>query len=350
MSATSTIPFWGQSWELTITYNNASGLQPEIVSTDTWEPEALRITFEVLQSTIPSPWWYADIVIYNLNTDTIRNIVLNATSVQLKAGFQVGDALSSVIWSSPILQVLLDTENVVDTRVTLHCVANPLVMDNPVSFAAGQFSSQAQFLNRMAGQIGLPPMANDQNSNTLSVFAQTQLTAKQYPRGNTMFGTMGQYLDIVSNDQRLATFRDGNKAYITEISNGTVVPPADLTYAPPNPPNTTLSSLPAGTTQSIIGTPRQTPQGIVFTVLLDPRLQVQVPIQVVQLLGVLVTQLPIQLDASSFINPLDNLVFFVGQVRHVGDSRGNDWYTEVTGYSTTFASTLLGGITAATGG
>jgi hypothetical protein len=37
-----------------------------------------------------------------------------------------------------------------------------------------------------------------------------------------------------------------------------------------------------------------------------------------------------------------DLSFFVSQVRHVGDSRGNDWHTEVVGWSTGYAEKLLG--------
>jgi hypothetical protein len=350
MSTTSQTPFFGQAWELVITYTDSNGDDQDLtVSTNSWEPEALRITFEVVQATIPSPWWYADITVYNLSKATINNLVLAATNVKLSAGFQNGPALSSVIWDGPIFQVLLDEENVVDTRVTLHCVANPIAMANPVAFSIGPYATQAQLLTKMASNIGLPPMENSQNTATLSAHAQAALTAKQYPRGNTVFHTMGKYLDIVSSDQNLSTYRKGNAAYMTEIGNvgsGLTTPTADLTYALPNPPGTTSSGLPAGTTQSIIGTPRQTPQGVLFTVLLDPRLMVTLPVQVVQLAGnLLITQQTIQVGQMQ--NPINTLQFVV-QVRHVGDSRGNDWYTEVTGCSTTFASNLLNGLLSAT--
>lgn len=349
LNTVSNTPFFGQAWELTITYTDANGDDQDLlVSTNSWEPEAIRITFEVLQATVPSSWWFADIVIYNFNETTI-NSVLAATSVRLKAGFQSGPASSSVIWDGPILQVLLDEENVVDTRVTLHCVASPVTMANPIAFAVGDYASQADLLSKMAGNIGLPPMENSQNTATLSTHAQTALTAKQYPRGNTVFHTFGQYLDVVSTDQNLTTWRKGNAAYMSELGNvagGLSTPTADYIYALPNPTGTTAVGLPPGTTQSIIGTPRQTQQGIIFTVLLDPRLMVTLPVQVVQLAGNLtITQQAIQVGQMQ--NVLNTLQFVV-QVRHVGDSRGNDWYTEVTGCSTTFASNLLTGLLSAT--
>ncbi len=349
-TTTSQIPFFGQSWELVVTYTASDGSDQTLtVSTDAWEPEALRITFEVLESNIPSPWWYADIVVYNLALDTINTVIMSATSVRLKAGFQTGPALSSVIWDGPIFQVLLDEENVVDTRVTLHCVANPIAMANPVAFSIGPYASQAQLLTKMAANIGLPPMENTQNTATLSAHAYAALTAKQYPRGNTVFHTMGKYLDIVSSDQNLTTYRKSNAAYMTELGNvggGLSAPSPNYVYALPNPPGTSASGLPPGTSQTIIGTPTQTQQGIIFTVLLDPRLKVTLPVQVVQLAGnLLINQQVVQVGQMQ--NPL-NTTQFVVQVRHMGDSRGNDWYTEVTGCSTTFAANLLNGLYSAT--
>lgn len=341
----SSIPLWGQAWELTVQYQTASGTASEVLTSNAWEPEALRMTFEVLQSMLPSPWWYADIVVYNLDTPEIQNILLNATWVTLKAGFQTGPTLASIIWDGPILQVLFDRENVVDFRVTLHCVANPLVMNDIIGFSMGPFSSQAQLVSRMASEVTLPPI-NSANG-TLSTYATQALSAKQYPRGNTVFGKVGKYLTQIADDQFISTWRDGSKVYMSEISNGTIQPTPNYVYSPPFPPNSTPSGLPANTTQSIIGTPRQTPFGVIFTVLLDPRLKVQLPPLVVQLVRTLITQIPIQVG-ETVASPLSaNLNFFVAQIRHTGDSRGNEWYTEVTGYNTTYASNLLDGVFAA---
>ncbi len=338
-------PFWRQAWELTVTYQVSSddtATQNAVISTDSVIGEPLRITFEVLQSTVASPWWFADIVVYNMSEQTRKEIALNAVKVTLKAGFQIGPALSSVIWSGPVLQVLFDQENIVDSRVTFHCVSNPLVMENMISFSMGPYASQAQLMAKAADRIGLPPMDLDQG--TLSQYASTVTNAKKYPRGNTVFGKMGSQLNRIAKDQNLNTYRDGSKAYMTEVSAGETVPVADLSYAVPNPLDTT-SGLSNGVTQSIIGTPRQFPEGVIFTVLLDPRLQVQLPVLVVHLAGLpLISQQTAQLN-SSIATPLNaNLLFFVGQVRHVGDSRGNDWYTEVTGYNTTYGTDLLNGI------
>jgi hypothetical protein len=342
----SQIPFFGQAYTLTIGYvdpQNPDALKYVDIASNTWEPEALQFTFEVVQSTIPDPWWYADITIFNLNAAEIQNAIYGARRVILSAGFQTGPTKSAVIWDGPVFQVSYTQENVVDQVIVLHCAANPQVMNSMIAFSMGVYSDQADLLSKAASAINLPPMQAGGNVNTLSQYAADVLKATQYPRGNTVFGKMGKYLSQIADTHFMTTFRDGQKAYMTEVSNGKV-PPADFIYCPTQTdPNNTV---PPDTTPTIIGTPRQFPQGVIFTVLLDPRLQVQLPIQVVQLVRVLPSQLTNtpNLSSGDFTTPLKGpLKFFVGQVKHVGDSRGNDWYTEVTGYSTTYANDLLSG-------
>jgi hypothetical protein len=346
MSTISTTPLWGQAWELTVQYATSGGTQSTTITTNGWEPEALRITFEVLQSTLPSPWWFADISIYNLNLATIQNTLLNATWVTLKAGFQTGQNLFSKIWDGPILQVLYDRENVVDQRVVLHCVANPLAEDSLVAFAVGPFASQEQLVARMAQQVNLPAMST--GNGTLGQQASSIMSAKTYPRGNTVFGKAGGLMGQIARGNNLQSWRDGYKLYISEMTNPDTQ--ADLVYAPPYSPNSPTNTPVNGVTQSIIGTPRQTPFGVIFSVLLDPRLIVKLPPLVVQLQNTLIQQLSV-LPGQTVATPLtQNLTFFVAQVRHSGDSRGNDWHTEVTGYSTTYADNLLNGVFAAGSG
>lgn len=339
--STSSIPLFGQAYELTVKYvDEGETVTTKILTSDSFKPTALRMTFEVLQSTLPSPWWFADITVYNLTAPEIQNIFLNAVWVTLKAGFQNGPNLYSTIWSGPVLMPIYDQEHVVDRRVTLHCVANPLVMDEIVNFAMGPFSSQLQLIQRMAETIELPGMS--QAEGTIGPKAAEILAANQYPRGRGVYGKVGKYMSQIANSNFLQSWRDGQKQYISEMTRTDLTP--DYIYAPRLPNNAENVSLPAGTTTSIIGTPKQTPFGCVFQVLLDPRLQVQLPPLVVQLTRTLISQITVN-PGQTVATPLSsNLTFLVAQVVHRGDTRGNEWSTEVTGYSTTYAANLLNGI------
>jgi hypothetical protein len=343
MSA-STIPLWGQAWELTVTSATSSGAQQTTISYLAWQPEALRITFEVLQAMNSSPFWFADINIFNMDDASTQNILLNATWVTLKAGFMTGPNQPAIIWDGPVFQTLFTLEGVVDQKITLHCVANPFVMDTIVNFATGPFTSQAQLVAKMAAQIGLPPISYAQG--TAGQVAQSRMAGVQYPRGKTVFGKVGKYLDQIADSNFLQNWQDGKQAYISEVDNGGK--PIDLIYSPAFPPGGIQqpANLPPGTTQSIIGTPQQIQQGVIFTVLLDPRLKVQLPPLLVQLAETQIAQMMRTPSVNSELPTVlsADLTFFVSQVRHIGDSRGNEWHTEVTGWSTGYAQALFNSV------
>ena len=346
MSA-STTPLWGQAWKLTVQSTMATGPQSVVVGSSEWEPESLRVTFEAEQTTLHS-WWFADISVYNYNTVNAQNVLLNATWATLEAGFQSGPTSKQIIWDGPVLQALLDREAVTDLRITLHCVANPLVMDDIINFSSGPMSSQAQLVARMASEIDLPPIST--GAGTMSQLAATKLNATQYLRGNTVFGKTSKYLNQIADSNFMQSWQDGKQAYISEIGSGATTP--NLIYSPPIPPGQTAQSfgLTGNVTTSIIGTPRQTPFGVIFDVLLDPRLKVQLPPLVVQLQRALITQLSVS-PGDTVASPMSaDLLFFVSQVRHIGDTRGNDWHTEVVGYGTAYAQGMLDGIFAANSG
>lgn len=346
MSA-SNMPLFGQAWELVVTYA-LGGNQPqdETVTSNSWEPDALRMTFEVTQSTLSSPYWFADIKIYNLNDTSIQNIMNGATWVTLKAGFQTSPGLYATIWSGPVFQAIRTREAIVDDVITLHCVATPNATYAIVNVATGPGTTQATLFNRMAAAVGL--------SISYGVQASAALNAISYPRGRGTFGKPMKYMSQIADSHFVSAWQDGQKAYVSEIQNPAATP--SLIYEPvpgPGASNQVAPTLAAGVTQSVIGTPQQIPQGVIFTVLLDPRLTVQLPPLLVQLQNTIINQLTTAPAPNSTLGaPLlpGNLTFLVSQVRHTGDTRGNDWQTEVTGYSTSYATSVLDGIFAAQGG
>ena len=339
----STMPLWGQAWELTITNDTGGSLSTTTIASTAWEPEGLRITFDVLQAMNSSPIWYADISIYNLNNHDIQTLLLQAKRATLKAGFQTGPSKYAIIWDGVVFQSLYTREAIVDQKVTLHCIASPQYTDSTlVSFSMGPFSSQARLLASIADDTDLPPITYAQG--TAGQAAQQRMDTTVYPRGNTVFGKTSKYMAQIADSNFLQSWTDGKKAYVSEVDSGKRTP--DLIYAPPYPPGSIpqKQDLPPGTSQSLIGTPQQIQQGVIFTVLLDPRLHVGLPPQLVQLaqLKALTAQTVMPSPNSSLLYPLSpNLLFFVTQVRHVGDTRGSDWYTEVTGFSIAYAETLF---------
>jgi hypothetical protein len=313
---------------------------------DKWNPEALRVTFDVLQSAISAPMWYADINIYNLDSATQQNLLLSTdTQITLQAGFQTGPNIASIIWKGPVFQTIYTRENVVDQKLTLHCAALPPGSELPVAFSMGPDTSQQWLLARTVEANNLPPMTV--NQGTVDATSAQRIAAVTYPRGNTIFAKPAKITDQVADSNFLQSFTDNKQMYMTAPDDGNRTP--SLTYAPPFPTEYAYLSndVPDGTTHSIIGTPQQTPEGVIFTVLLDPRVRIGIPAQLVQLVRTNINALTVTPGPESGLPPLmgpdgSNLTFFVKQVRHTGDSRGNDWQTEITGWSTGYAQTLLG--------
>jgi hypothetical protein len=68
-------------------------------------PETLRATFEVLESSVNSPWWFAQVTVCNLDDPTTQNLLFDAVWLTLEAGYQTGPNVSTVIWDGPVLPV-----------------------------------------------------------------------------------------------------------------------------------------------------------------------------------------------------------------------------------------------------
>lgn len=334
--SSSTIPLWGRAWKLTVTSAGSSGEQQEVVSSSAWDPEALRVVFDVVETTLPSPFWFAEISIYNLNKPEIQNFLMNAVWVRLEAGYQSGPSKSSVIWDGPVLQTMFDRESVVDLKVTFNCIVGvPELTYSIVNFSTGPFASQMQIVQRMVSEIG------NGYAFSSSDTASQKLQSKQLVRSKTIFGGLLKRLYETAGDNFLQAWVSAKNINISEMYSGQGN--ASLVYGPPLPAGYSSQPSTGNITRSVLDVPQQTPFGVIFRVLLDPRLVVKVPPILVQLERTVISQAKVQYGQVQ--TPLDsNLTFVAAQVRHYGDTRGNEWTTEVTGYSRNYAQGLLQGV------
>jgi len=330
--STSTLSLFGRAYALTVTSRNG---QKKKLSCEAWEPEALRVTFDVLETTLPAQMWFADITIYNVNEAEMLDCLWNASWIELEAGFQKGPNKSSLIWGGPVLQVMFDRENVVDFKITFNSIGGvQFWQDNFINASNGAMSSQYQIVSNMITQT------HGNVKDNIGPVAAEKLKAKQYPRGRTLFGSTAKYLAQIAQDNGLSQWIAQNQAYMSELDSGVNMTPA-ITYGPPFPPGYKSTASEKNVTRSILGVPKMFQYGTIFTVLLDPRLAVVVPPLLVRIDKTVITQfkliplvnLPVALD--------QNLNLIAAQVRHYGDTRGNDWCTEVTGYTRGYAQKLL---------
>jgi len=308
-------PIYGRKYKLLVSAPGASAGTTDVitVSDSSFEPEALRIVFDVYTPCVHSAYWYADIDIYNLDATTTEEVVTAASNIAqgsqviLYAGYENGNY--DAIWSGPVFQALLTRENVVDLRLRLHCIISlsSAITGDIISAKYAGGANQTEILINMLKSIGL-------NYDHIS----DSISPAKLPRGKSFFGAPDKYFTQIAEGNNLTWFLSSRGFSIGSPSDGqTSSTTPSFTYSP----NTGL-----------LGSPQQTQGGVDFSVCLDPRLKAQFPLLQVGINGAIINQA--QKNPGAVITPLDkNFTYVVGAVRHRGDSRGPIWQTEVTGYT-----------------
>jgi hypothetical protein len=292
----------------------------------------LRITFDV-QTFLGPALWTAQISVYNLNEQSAQVLinqgnssppVTNSSSqtvpieqgmsVALSAGYYGNGANYGLIWEGYVLQVLWERENQTDFKLTLNCILglDPTGMQRNPVIQPGVATTQRQLLLQMLAQAYHPIQPG--------VISES-LSQKVLPRGRPLFGSPKKYLSEISRDNN-AQWWLGQKGLLN-LSN--------LNYdLAGQQPALTLTP-----TTGIIGTPRQTQKGVTFRTLMNPNINITNPAMFIKLDQTQYVRLLQQLGDLTSIGILaQSGVYAVVGARYLGDSRGQDWYTDVVGWLT----------------
>lgn len=324
MSTTSSLPLFGRKYKLTVkTSPDSSGNSTliEITNSD-WEPEALRITFDIYMSAWQGNYWYADISIYNLDQATAAqivgnpsfspNVVTQGMKVILEAGYYNGNF--GTIWEGIVIQPLWDRENVVDFKLTLHC-------------AVGLLESTRNFVNNTYAIVGQQDLIKKMLADSyFPVNVDPKRISGDIPntpsdRPVTVFGNPKRYLDMIAADNNANSWLDDHGFAIATMTSDVMSDADVIVYTPET---------------GIIGVPVQTQDGVSFTLLLDARVAVQKPFMQVKIDNTVIQQEKRIADPSGsqpgLLDPTGT--YAVIGVEHIGDTRGQDWYTRVVGMTT----------------
>ena len=360
LSSVSNTPYFGRAWKLNILNNDGATLT---VQNRSYATESLKVTWTA-ELFANRTFATADISIYNLNQYTeqqllslgawgFNEMIAQANIVSLYAGYQNNfqaanipstgpngaTGIDSLIWTGRVFQPLWERQNVTDFKVTLHCIMGYLeASQNYINSNIGPNATQAQIVRQIAKQARNPMSLYNQNSNIDNIDDLNQV-AGNYPLGKVFFGRPDDYLDSIAKLNNLTYFLSPNGVAIRSLSPGNN-PQPDFIFGPPLPPGVTVPDLPtARYTPTLIGTPQQTQQGVVFTVLQDSRVKLG---SVVQLN---MTAIRVQPQFPGTIPSIldQNNSYVVGGIKHTGDTRGESWYTEITGVSLNFWPLFLNG-------
>lgn len=283
---------------------------------------ALRIKFAVKKSGVMTPN-VADIRVYNLDSTTAQLIKKEFTGVTLQAGY-IGNY--GVIFKGNIKWSTIGRESATDTFLDI--VAGD-----------GEEAYNFAIVNKSI-IAGTPPQVQLSAALT-SMFTKGvgqnyvgTLPVSQLPRGKVMYGNARDYLK---------TLADTNK-FTWSIQDEGVVFIAQSTYMPGTA--VVLSSK-----TGMIGTPQQTVEGIMCKCLLNPKLKIH---GLVQINNASVAEYKInpQVPGSPANTPVpltDDGVYYILVAEHSGDTRGTEWYTNLTLLNVDPSSNPLNSVQTGTG-
>ncbi|EMC3961608.1 hypothetical protein VDS66_005004 [Pseudomonas aeruginosa] len=266
----------------------------------------LRIRFSVRRGDLKTPN-SADIRVYNVSDQTAQRAQKEFERIVLQAGY-AGNF--GVIFDGTIKQVRRGRESQTDTYIDITAADG----DSAYNFAVMSTSLAAGSTPDDHLQAALKSM----ESRGITMGEGGALSANKLPRGKVMFGMARDYLDTLGKTQDLSwSFQDGK---LTLIPNTAYLPGEAVVV---------------NSATGMVGLPEQTQNGITVKMLLNPSVKVGRRLQInnasIQQMryGLAIGDDPVTrkalvsvyLDADGFYRSI--------VVNHSGDSRGNEWYTDV---------------------
>lgn len=268
----------------------------------------LRVTFEVRNATINTPK-YALIRVYNLAPEKMAQIINEFTQIVLAAGYE--DPGPSTIFEGQIIMTRRgrnDTDTFIEISAQDGDKAHNYGVVNTTLAAGWTWDDIYNELLKALGKYGITAG----NKPTFS--------SEKGLRGKQLSGDVSGYLSMIASNQHCDWFiEDGKLVFL--------VKDATLTGEVP--------LLNSG--NGLLGVPYQTVDGVIATCLLRPQIRAGMMIKVdnAQLRDGNDSQVSIRQDAfasNEYIYIPDTSAdgsYKAVCVTHIGDTRGDDWVTEI---------------------
>lgn len=278
---------------------------------DAWDVSNLRCTFAIEKVALATAN-YAEITIYNLTNDAETSIIKEGVRVIVEAGYdgfintETGEQTEAKqygkIFDGDVIQFLRGREDNVDYTLTLICLDGDSFLNNNIiktTLTAGMTQRQ------LVDHITAKPLTPTEIGRI-----SPELSTQRLPRGKVFFGMPKDYLGDIARDNAASFWVDDGQVYIAKATDITAEEALVLT------PQTGL-----------IGTPQQKQDGVSFKCLLNPLIRLMAMVKLdntmIRQQKYQIGQIPSQLDQDG--------QYQVYKLRHVGDTRGDEWYTEVDG-------------------
>lgn len=263
----------------------------------------LRIRFKVDQNTLQRPN-SAEITITNLSNETADKIQKEGKLVTLSAGYE---GASKVIFKGDIIQKRKGRENPVDTYLTILATSG----DKAYNYAVVNKSLAAGHTFKDQVNAAFEPMK--EHGITLGYIGD--LGSKVMPRGRTMFGMARDFLRDIAFATNTAWSIQNNKLQVLENQKTL---PGDAVV---------LNSQ-----TGMIGMPVQTISGIIVRCLLNPDIHPGTRVQINQSSiqqAAFSPNYTAEVQNSMLPSIAEDGFYKALVVDHMGDTRGNPWYTDI---------------------
>lgn len=268
----------------------------------------LRIVFDIKLSDAQTPNT-ARVRVYNLSQNTIAQIQKEFTYITLQAGY---DSNFGTIFYGNIKQVIYGSENNVDTFIDISAGDG----DDPYNYSVVNTTLASGAKQKDIVDAALLPMFD----RGIEQGFVDDTDGKSLPRGKVMYG--------MSRDHLRKSAVNTNTSWSVQAGKYQSV---KQTGVLPN------AAVVLNSKSGLIETPNQTNDGIIAKCLLNPNIKVASAIQINQndiMLQLIDDQTSADDVEASTPSPIAADGFYrVLIAEHTGDTRGNDWYTNITALS-----------------
>ena len=257
----------------------------------------LRCSFSVTKTMIMQPN-YSEVIIYNLNAETENTIIKEGMRIIVEAGYE-GEQYG-LIFDGDILQPIREKEDGVTYKLTLTSIDS----DKFMNFGFANFSLlRGQSLRDVVTKVTNKAKYPSQLGDISKSLSNSKLT-----RGKVVFGLAKTVLRQVAQSQAATFYVDNNRVNIIKADD---IPQGQVIELSPK--------------TGLIGVPSQNEYGVIAKCLLNPRITLN---SIVHIDNSLIKAQRAQLNQVVRTLDVDGL-YRVIKITHIGDTRGDDWYTEI---------------------
>lgn len=284
-------------------YNRKFNLLLSTRSGDTLNVGSLRVVFNIKKTDAQTPNT-SEVRIYNLNETTSRQIRSEFSKITIQAGY---DSNYGVIFSGNIKQVKYGRDNGVDSFVDISAG------DGDEAYNYAIISTTLASGVKQSDQVSAS--AKSMSGNGIGTGFVDNMGGQSLPRGKVMYGMARDYLrQSTQSTDTTWSIQDGR---LQIVKRSGLLPSQAVVL---------------NSKSGLIGTPEQTGNGLKARCLLNPLLKIGGR---VMLDDELVSSALIQdTDRNNPANSAPSIngdgMYRLLAVEHLGDSLGNDWYSDIT--------------------